>query len=723
MCTETFSRKRTLRSFGSAPRRLGGRKATVIGWLAVLAVVTGGPISSQIARAEDVNADDPGPPARIRIDEGHPWRPPFDLDRIGWPLQAVVELSSQHEPSSKYTLVALRDGKELSRTPLQFADSPPWNCQVSLNPWPTQLVLLDQPADGPEVELARQDVAWDTFEAAVVARPDQLVHPVDLGTILVPNDWLLLAAGRSGTILGLALSRSGDPSTVQVTAWFEAAPEEQSAVALALTPDSLAKFLLPVPKPPAEGDHHVLRVAITTATGERLWEHSIPTMLVRQPLRLPTFGAVETQLRYDAPISVRADDGTYSSMRYADGWDPALRDVVVSLPNGSRFVFWRGSSYIPFWAGESNTGLSYEWAETSPPPDGVDCVEPLMDKELRYGRVEIVESTPARVHVRWSYQSCDFNYKVWGDSAVEDFHFYPDGFGTRVLTLQSVPTGDYELSEFIILTPQATYPLSVLPANLVDILFVDGEKRELTFPFFPAEQGEKVQSRDMPAIYRVRMHLDEPLAAIYFNPLQSHPPAHVFAPFFDGGQLVTSTYWGSHWPLARGKTTGWAIDDRVHHTPCHNSVMSWARQRPKPLRRAELETLDTLGRCGPMVVQTWVWLIGMSADDDARILEWARSFSKPPALVVDGARLEAESYIPERRAIRLVVESNPVTITIKPDAVCVNPVFELCSAPPDLAEVHLAGRRLMADEYAWDGLTLWLDATLTDDTPLRLVFD
>ena len=43
-----------------------------------------------------------------------------------------------------------------------------------------------------------------------------------------------------------------------------------------------------------------------------------------------------------------------------------------------------------------------------------------MDKELRYGRVRIVESTPARVHVRWSYQSCDFQYKVWGDSAVED---------------------------------------------------------------------------------------------------------------------------------------------------------------------------------------------------------------------------------------------------------------------------------------------------------------
>ena len=87
-----------------------------------------------------------------------------------------------------------------------------------------------------------------------------------------------------------------------------------------------------------------------------------------------------------------------------------------------------------------------------------------MDKELRYGRVRLVESTPARVHVRWSYQSCDFNYKVWGDSAVEDYYFYPDGFGTRVLTLQSDPkTANYELSEFIVLTPAVDLSVEYFP--------------------------------------------------------------------------------------------------------------------------------------------------------------------------------------------------------------------------------------------------------------------
>ena len=217
-------------------------------------------------------------------------------------------------------------------------------------------------------------------------------------------------------------------------------------------------------------------------------------MLVQQPPRWPAFGAVATKLRYDAPISVCADDGTYSSTSFEQAWDPSLQDVVVALPNGSRFVFWRGSSYVPFWTGQHNTGLSYEWAETSPPADGfADCVEPLMDKELRYGRVTIVESTPARVHVRWSYQSCDFQYKVWGDSAVEDYYFYPDGFGTRVLTLQSEPSGRLRVERIHHPDTAGDVSVDVLPPNLVDVLFLDGQKRELDFPFLPAEQGEKAQ--------------------------------------------------------------------------------------------------------------------------------------------------------------------------------------------------------------------------------------
>ena len=473
-------------------------------------------------------------------------------------------------------------------------------------------------------------------------------------------------------------------------------------------------------------------MTIQAADGSTLWQKKIPTILAHERSAWPRFGATRAKLRYHAPISVRADDGSFSSMRFEDGWDPSLEDIVISLPNGSRFVFWRGSCYVPFWAGRCNTGLSYEWAETSPPADGFeDCVEPLMDKELRYGRVEVVESTSARVHVRWSYQSCDFKYKVWGDSAVEDYVFYPDGFGTRTLTIQRAATSDYELSEFIILTPQSTYPLSVLPPNLVDVLFADGEKQELRFPFhtaqqrdafYAAEQGDEARNHKLPAIYRVRLHKDEPLAAVYFNPHDMHLPPAIFAPFYDQGVLVTPTYWGSHWPLARGKTTGWAIDDRVHFTPCHNSVMSWARSRPAPIRSSQGDMRDTLGQVKPMIAETWVWLIGMSDADDERLLSWARSFSHPPLLELHGAHLDSEPNCPERRATRLIVDERTVTGTIHPQPVCVNPVFEFSNGSATLLRVELSGAPLAAERYAWDGRTLWLDVSLTEPTALRLEF-
>ena len=139
----------------------------------------------------------------------------------------------------------------------------------------------------------------------------------------------------------------------------------------------------------------------------------------------------------------------------------------------------------PSGPGLYNTGLTYQWAETIPPHGFVDCVEPLQDKELRFGRVRIIESTPARVHVRWTYESVDVDYRRLGDQAYEDFYFYPDGFGTRVLTLTSSPNADYEITEFITILPQSAYPFEVLPKRLIDILYLDGQKRGIDFPYQP----------------------------------------------------------------------------------------------------------------------------------------------------------------------------------------------------------------------------------------------
>lgn len=660
---------------------------------------------------------------QIHVDTGHPWRPPFGLERIGQPLTVTVEVPSHEPPSRKYRLAGYLEEKEISCHALLPAGKTTYTRHILFEKNPTELRLLagSEPGEDP-TELARQEVHVPEFEADAIARPDTIVNPVDLGAILPPADRLLLRGDQNASLDVAAIGRDRDLPKAQLSAWFESAPHDKAVASLPLARGRRTEKNMQLPSPPKQTDRDVLHVAITNGEGAEQWHKTIQTMLVQEAPDWPEFGATETKLRYDAPISVLAEDGTLSSMDYSNGWDPRLNDVVVSLPNGSRFVFWRGASYIPFWAGRNNTGLCYEWAETPPPEGFTDCVEPLMDKELRYGRVQIIESTVARVHVRWSYQSCDFYYKVWGDSATEDYFFYPDGFGTRVLDLKTVGDVRYELSEFIILTPQAAYPFSVLPSNLVDFLFLDGEKRKISFPFFHSEQGEKLNPRNVPMVYRIHLGKQEPHAAIYFNPNDTNLP-NVYGPFFNKGQIVTPVYWGNHWPLARGRTTTQAIDNRIHLTPAHNSVMTWGfEKRPLPIRTASLETLDALGQPKRMSLWRWAWLIGMTDAGDERLLEWAHSFTHPPGLDLQGARLDIDAYAAERRAIRLIIEDRTVAITIKPKVRCVNPVFELLGAPEILLSATLNDRPLKRGRYAWDGRTLWLKADIDKPETLKLQF-
>ena len=151
--------------------------------------------------------------------------------------------------------------------------------------------------------------------------------------------------------------------------------------------------------------------------------------------------------------------------------------------------------------------------------------------------------------------------------------------------------------------------------------------------------------------------------------------------------------------------------------------MTWAANRPKPIRSTILETKDAFGVLKPMRVETWSWLIGMTDANDEVLLQIAQSYVKPPSLELSGAKQASESYSSERRALRLVVENKTVTIMIKPDSWCVNPVFELQNAPKKLQEVKLGDKTLAADKYAWDGQTLWLKATINQPKKLKLSFN
>ncbi len=651
----------------------------------------------------------------IRIDPGHLWRPPFGLERIGKPLTVIVDLRTGHRPVREYYLTSFQAGHAVERHALNLAGAKDlFSSSTILRTYPDELVLGAKCRfQGEETELLHYPVKLADFEADAAARPDVQINPVDLGAILVPSDWLLLKAGQKALVDVAAISYQRSITNGKLRAYFESSHQPVETV-LNLEQRRRAQFSLTLGPIRSGPDKDVLHISAADADGREIWHKQISTMFVAHTPEMPMFGAIKTKLRYDAPISVRdADSGRLSGIDYNGAWKPALTDVVIALPNGSRFAFWRGSSYIPFWA-----------------PDGfVDSVEPLMDKELRYGRVEILESTCARIRVRWTYQSTDFNYKVWGDEATEDFTFYPDGFGTRTLSLKSGPGADYELSEFIVLTPQSTYPLDVFPKNIAELVYLDGAKQEIAFPYRPPSgsgegfQANKLENtRGVPIIYRLHMHKDDDATPIYFYPGDRTMPI-AYSPFYDRGYLVTPAYWGSHWPLGRGKSTGWTIDDRIYSNPGHNSLMTWGLgNRPTPMSTFRTEMIDTLGNSKPMTIQRWSWLIANTDISDNRLIEWAQSFSHPPSIEATGARLEFESYVQERRAIRITLEKAEVTITLKPVAPCVDPVFEIAGSSGKLLSVTLDGRPLPQSSFAWDGRTLWIKAIIDKPARLKLQF-
>ena len=105
--------------------------------------------------------------------------------------------------------------------------------------------------------------------------------------------------------------------------------------------------------------------------------------------------------------------GYYTNLKFYDSWDNMWRfgdhsDVIVEFDdNPSRFVFWRGVSYIPMMVNENNFWYSNEFNETWSTSGGEGCQEPMSDKQCLYNHVRIIENTPARVVVHYRFPLVD----------------------------------------------------------------------------------------------------------------------------------------------------------------------------------------------------------------------------------------------------------------------------------------------------------------------------
>jgi hypothetical protein len=120
---------------------------------AVVAMLLGKACLFPVPSSDAAEAGTAKSAARIRIDRGHAWRPPFGLDRIGQPLTAVVELDGDQRPP-EVEVVGYLGGKEIARTTLTLSGRAPATGRARFDPWPTQLSLVAKPVQyGPELRM------------------------------------------------------------------------------------------------------------------------------------------------------------------------------------------------------------------------------------------------------------------------------------------------------------------------------------------------------------------------------------------------------------------------------------------------------------------------------------------------------------------------------------------------------------------------------------------
>jgi len=130
-----------------------------------------------------------------------------------------------------------------------------------------------------------------------VVKPDEVIHPVDLGAILVPHDWLLLRGGQKAKIEVAAIDHSADLRAGKLSAWFESSPKAPVAVDLNLERGQRWQqtLILPASSSTAERDtasHQSLRAVKARNCGRK----KVPVMLVPRPPRVPEFGGDRNQI-------------------------------------------------------------------------------------------------------------------------------------------------------------------------------------------------------------------------------------------------------------------------------------------------------------------------------------------------------------------------------------------------------------------------------------------
>ena len=179
---------------------------------------------------------------------------------------------------------------------------------------------------------------------------------------------------------------------------------------------------------------------------------------------------------------------SYTKLKCSPEWDGLWRfgdyaDIVVAFDDKPcRFVFWRGTNYLPSIVTEPGPwGI---WNSDQGPEDYTDqCYEHMSDKTCRYSHVRLIENTEARVVVHWrnasvgvSYDWLDIDEDGWGLWTDEYWYIYPDAVSVRYqVSGRLADFKDIQTQQNELLSQAGTRPEDHVPYDAITVSNIKGE--------------------------------------------------------------------------------------------------------------------------------------------------------------------------------------------------------------------------------------------------------
>lgn len=435
------------------------------------------------------------------------------------------------------------------------------------------------------------------------------------------------------------------------------------------------------------------------------------------PIRLPS-----------SPMKPGKFGAFYTKLKYYPDWDKKWRvhehaDVVVRFPDDNhKFVFWRGTNYIPHWVTEKGFWFNNEFNETW---FSEGSAEPMSDKQCRYSHIRIVHSSPARAVVHWRYALNDVNYDIawpddftgWGDWSDEYYYIYPDATSTRKVVLHTsyfeenpskgTDEAGHEWQEGIMVYHPYTKPEDYLNIDAVHVANMNGNVGKWSWkkhgqPTTPTPTGSNIVMMNTKSRYK---------------PFISSQLGVELAPY-EGAQGGSHFRWRDHWPTTTEPTPGRNANGKQAAHGSFFHVLNIPYHEKSNFRF------------------TKIMLHGLSKTSVEGLVPVTRSWLTPPKVVLasNSAGVEFNGYDISEKAYKLSVRNNdPGEIRLEVKAtsenVLVNPVFVIDNWLKNGIEILINGNLLekgtefnigLESDLEGDKLVLWINQTLTETTNISL---